>query len=380
MKILAVLLATILLASCAAPGARVRPANVFNDQLFSAPTERIDASDVFALSDEMKHYVHAEIGDQLRAKGRQQGLIDALYNKNQLKVEYDSAKTRNAAQTFKDRTGNCLSLVIMTAALARELDMQVAFQRVLTDDTWARSGGLYFSIGHVNLIVGKPLLSLRNKFDDSQITVDFLPAGETRGQRTSPLSQETIIAMFMNNRAAEALARGNVSDAYWWAREAIVQDPGFLSAYNTLGVLYRRRGGLVEAELALTHVLQHEPDNIQVMSNLALVLGDQGRANEAARLNAKIAALEPHPPFHFFNLGMASMKERNFKAARDHFAREVSRDAYNHEMHFWIAAAYSGLGEMSLSRKHLANALEYSTTRKSGEMYSAKLDRLKSYQ
>ncbi len=380
MKILAVLLATTLLASCAAPGARVRPANVFNDQLFSAPTERIDASDVFALSDEMKHYVHTEIGDHLRAKGRQQGLIDALYNKNQLKVEYDSAKTRNAAQTFKDRTGNCLSLVIMTAALARELDMQVAFQRVLTDDTWARSGGLYFSIGHVNLIVGKPLLSLRNKFDDSQITVDFLPAGETRGQRASPLSQETIIAMFMNNRAAEALARGNVSDAYWWVREAIVQDPSFLSAYNTLGVLYRRRGGLVEAELALTHVLQHEPDNIQVMSNLVLVLGDQGRANEAARLNAKIAALEPHPPFHFFNLGMASMKERNFKAARDHFAREISRDTYNHEMHFWIAAAYSGLGEMSLSRKHLANALEYSTTRKLGEMYSAKLDRLKSYQ
>ena len=379
MKILAVLLATTLLASCAAPGARVRPANVFNDQLFSAPTERIDASDVFALSDEMKHYVHTEIGDHLRAKGRQQGLIDALYNKNQLKVEYDSAKTRNAAQTFKDRTGNCLSLVIMTAALARELDMQVAFQRVLTDDTWARSGGLYFSIGHVNLIVGKPLLSLRNKFDDSQITVDFLPAGETRGQRASPLSQETVIAMFMNNRAAEALARGNVSDAYWWAREAIVQDPSFLSAYNTLGVLYRRRGGLVEAELALTHVLQHEPENIQVMSNLVLVLSDQGRANEAARLNAKIAALEPHPPFHFFNLGMASMKERNFKAARDHFAREISRDTYNHEMHFWIAAAYSGLGEMSLSRKHLANALEYSTTRKSGEMYSAKLDRLKSY-
>ena len=230
MKILAVFLLTTLLASCGTSRVNVRPANVFNDQLFSAATERIDAADVFALSDEMKRYVHTEIGDQLRAKGRQQGLVDALYNKHQLRVEYDSAKTRNAAQTFRERTGNCLSLVIMTAALARELDMQVGFQRVLADDIWERSGGLYFSIGHVNLTVGKPLLSLRNKFDDAQITVDFLPAGETRGQRTLPLSTETVIAMFMNNRAAEALARGNVSDAYWWAREAIVQDPGFLSA------------------------------------------------------------------------------------------------------------------------------------------------------
>ncbi len=379
MKILVAFLLTLLLASCGTSRVNVRPANVFNDQLFAAPSERIDAADVFALSDEMKHYVHTGIGDQLRAKGRQQGLIDALYNKNQLRVEYDSARTRNAAQTFKERTGNCLSLVIMTAALARELDMQVGFQRVLTDDIWERSGGLYFSIGHVNLTVGKPLLSLRNKFDDAQITVDFLPAGETRGQRTLPLATETVIAMFMNNRAAEALARGNVSDAYWWAREAIVQDPGFLSAYNTLGVLYRRRGGLAEAERVLSHALQGEPDNIQVMSNLALVLGDQGRASEAARLNAKIAALEPHPPFHFFNLGRAAMKERNFKVAREHFSKELSRDAYNHEIHFWLAAAYSGLGQMTQSRKHLASALEYSTSRKSGELYSAKLDRLKSY-
>jgi hypothetical protein len=33
----------------------------------------------------------------------------------------------------------------------------------------------------------------------------------------------------MNNRAAEALVQGKIDDAYWWAREALVQSPAFMS-------------------------------------------------------------------------------------------------------------------------------------------------------
>jgi len=34
--------------------------------------------------------------------------------------------------------------------------------------------------------------------------------------------------MYMNNRAVETLARGNLDDAYWWARAAILEDPHFI--------------------------------------------------------------------------------------------------------------------------------------------------------
>ena len=59
--------------------------------------------------------------------------------------------TRNAAQAFAARSGNCLSLVIMTAAFAKELGLTVAYQKVFVDDTWARTGDIYLSIGHVNV-------------------------------------------------------------------------------------------------------------------------------------------------------------------------------------------------------------------------------------
>ena len=79
------------------------------------------------------------------------------------------------------------------------------------------------------------------------------------------------------------------------------------------------------------------------------------------------------------NLGLAAMRSGDFKAAKNLFAREVDRDAYYHEFHFWLAAAYMGLGEVEQARTHLKIAKENSMTRKEHELYAAKLDRIRSY-
>jgi Flp pilus assembly protein TadD len=380
MKNWGVLLFSVFLAACATAPVGQRTEDLFRDHLFAAPSERISADDVFALSDEMKHYLSVEIADQLRARGPHRGLVDALYNKTQLKLEYDAEMTRNAAQTFAARAGNCLSLVIMTAALAKELDLQVRYQRVRVDDAWSRDGDMYFASSHVNLTLGIGHLADRVLDDQTApMTIDFLPAEDIRGRRMSTIGEETVVAMFMNNRAVESLARAQLDDAYWWAREAIGRDPRFLSAYNTLGVIYRNHGNLQEAELILKHVLELEPGNTLVMSNLALVFDDEGRAAEAKALTQKLERLQPYPPFHFFNLGMTAMRKGDFKAAKDLFAKEVDRDAYYHEFHFWLAAAYLGLGDIEQARAQLTIAMETSMTRKEHELYAAKLDRIRAY-
>ena len=83
-----------------------------------------------ALSDAVRDYAARQMHTLLRQRGPQQGLVDALYSKGQLKLEYDSAMTRNAAQAFEARAGNCLSLVIMTAAFAKHLGLPVRYQSV----------------------------------------------------------------------------------------------------------------------------------------------------------------------------------------------------------------------------------------------------------
>ena len=369
---------SMLFAGCASVPVSLSPTQLLHDELFAPSTTRIDADDIFKASDAMKHYLQNDIAVQLKVKGLQRGLIDALNNQHQLKLDYDGAMTRNAAQTFADRAGNCLSLVIMTAALARELGMSVQFQSVFVDETWSRSGGIHFTSGHVNLVVGRAFRDIKSHYDDNvHITIDFIEPVANRRHRARPISQETVSAMFMNNRSAEALADGQVSEAYWWVREAIRQDPGFQSAYNTLGVIYRRNGNRAEAEQVLTYAMARDPANILLMSNLVMVFDDAGRVAESKALREKIEQKRPFAPFHFFTLGTEAMQAGDFKTARDMFTRELARDRYNHEFHFWLSAALARLGALAESKRHLSLAIEFSITRRERDIYAAKLDQIK---
>ena len=377
MKTWAGLLLSALLVACATPPEPLPVASFFADAQFAPPSEPIYPEAVFALSPAMQRYLDREITDKLRTRGRQQALIDALYSKGELRLEYDSAQTRNAAQAFDARSGNCLSLVIMTAAFAKGLGLAVQYQSLYTDETLARSGDIHFIVDHINLSLGRRLSDFVGTVRYPEVlTVDFLPPKDTSKQRVRQLSERTVLAMYMNNRAAEALARGRLNDAYWWAREAIVQDAAFTRAYNTLGVVYRRHGNLPEAERALAYALAREPKNPQILSNLVQLLADQGRVAEAGALRQRLAHLETEPPFFFYERGQAAMRGGDYAVARDLFAREVARAPYYHEFHYALALAHAKLGDAAQARKHLALAMESSTTRGDHDLYAAKLDRI----
>ncbi len=372
-------LVCVLLAACATPQRAEPPEFLFKDELFSAPSERIAAADVFALSERMKLYLRTSIVSQLRLMGPQQGLINALYQTDQLKLQYDTGMTRNAAQAFDARAGNCLSLVIMTAALAKELGLQVRYQSAYLEETWGRSGDLLVRSGHVNVTLDRKMGDRLSFGNANALTIDFLPAESLRGLRTVDIQEETIVAMYMNNRAVEALVDGRPDDAYAWAREAVFQSPEYLGSHNTLGVIYMRRGDLAQSEKVFSYLLQREPANARAMSNLAHVFARQGRDAESAALLRRLAQIEPVAPFHYFNLGRAAMERADFRLARDLFAKEVARADYHAEFHFWLALANFKLGEIEPARKHLALAVENGVTRQDRELYAAKLAWLKTH-
>jgi tetratricopeptide (TPR) repeat protein len=373
------LVLTALLAACATPQAPVaRHEQLFDDNLFGAPTERIGAAQVFALSEPMKHYLRYDIAAQLRSKGPQRGLLDALYQKGELKLDYDASMTRTAAQAFEARAGNCLSLVIMTAAFAKEMGLVVRYHSAYLEETISRNSNLLLRSGHVNLSLGRNFADSRNSLHNP-LTVDFLPPEDLRGLRTVEIPEEMVLAMFMNNRAVEAIVGGRLNDAYAWAREAVRQSPDFVAALNTLGVVYLRRDLLPQAAAVFDYALERDAQNRPALANLAKAYAKMGRVDESMQLYRRLAKLEPDPPFHYFNLGLAAMKQHDFRAARDHFAREVARADYYHEFHYWLGLANYQLGNVEQARRHLALALEASTTRNERDLYAAKLDWLRSH-
>ena len=102
----------LLLAGCASQSVQGPPpaftAQLFRDQSFQPASEPVTGDNIFTVTPAMRHYLQEEVVHGQRGKDLRQALFDALYRKDKLKLEYDSAMTRNAQQAFDARTGNCL--------------------------------------------------------------------------------------------------------------------------------------------------------------------------------------------------------------------------------------------------------------------------------
>ena len=367
----------VLLAGCAsAPSTVAPPAELFADASFAPPSGPVDAADLFTLSPEMRDYLHsAGFSNLTRSLGKQHGLLDALYTKGKLKLEYDATYTRTAAETFHDRVGNCMSLVIMTAAFAKALDMPVRYQSV-DMESWSRSGDFYLMSGHVNIMLGSRT-NMSDIMPERVLVVDFLPTPQAETLGAHLLSEDEIVSMFQNNRAAEALVAGRLDDAYWWARAAVTRNPASAMPLNTLAVIYERHGDKPMAERTYRAALAREPENLITLRNLEPVLAALGKTGEAQAIAKRLASLEPAPPFQFFHQGVSAYREREYGKARDLFRREVRRAPYNDEFHVWLAATYLQLGDLAGARDELALAVENSTQTETRKRYSAKLAHLR---
>lgn len=375
---------SLVLAGCATSPPGGAPALPLADHLFE-PVPVMPAETLFRLDDAMQ----AHVDRLLRAPHRGElarldlpspahRLVRSLAEGGQMRLDYDASRTRTAQEAFHDRAGNCLSLVILTAAFADALGLEVRFQSVPVTEAWERQGDLHFYIGHINLAIATrpmPVGSAGGPWRE-WLVVDFLPGADLRRQRHEPIERHRVVAMFMNNRAAELLAQGRLDAAYAWAREALKQDAAFGGAANTLGVVYLRRGEPVWAERALRHALSvagaDAVAGAHAWGNLALALQRQGRDDEARQALAQWQRLQPVAPFEDLLRAQQAMRDGDWDQARRLVQRELTRMPDQHELHFWLAVALSNLGQDLDAARHLERAIEQATSLQQSAAYASK--------
>ena len=362
----------LLLAGCASTPMHAPVTALFDDALFAPQAEAIDGGALFAPNAQMLAYIDSDISPRVKAGGRQRALFDALYDGDRPWLDYDATTTRPAGETFVARSGNCLSLVVMTAAFAKQLQLEVEYQSIDSWESWSRDQDLEYVNLHVNVRLLAP-----NRPGGGALLVDFMPVTNPALRRGRVISETTLVAMYMNNRSVELLARRELDRAYWWAKASAATDPRLLDPVNTLAIIYRARGRPAESEHALRWLLEREPDNVITLDNLARLLEAQGRRAEARVLAARVKELRPVAPFHFFDLGMQALKEQRFQAAKGLFVREMRRDARYDKFHAALALAHYGLGEFDQASAQMAIALDNATTAGDRQQYARMLANLR---
>jgi len=303
------------------------------------------AREALALSPAMEDLVRRTLEPMAARVGGPEALYSVLYERGRIGVEYSSDYTRNAAEAFEARKGNCLSLALMTAAFAKRLGIRVHYQLVRTPEAWSRGDRLSFQIRHVNVTLAQNAVDgfLRGSPFSQGLTVDFVPIEFKNRQALRELDESAVIAMYLNNLASEALDVAQYDRAYHLARQALLTDPTLPESYNTLAVVLSSRNQQAKAEAALRRSLALAPDSVAAMGNLIAML-DEARSPEANLWRSRLRELQPSPPFADFDQGRVALAAGDASKALALFQRQRERTGLDPRLQQYIAASYQRLG------------------------------------
>jgi tetratricopeptide (TPR) repeat protein len=334
-----------------------------------------DENDIFSIDQDMVDFVRKSVAAISDPVDRMETLVRKIFDRSEFNLLYMGSANTTATQTFHNRAANCLSMSIMTYTLAKEAGFGVRFQDVKIPEYWTRRDGYSILNGHINLqiLTREPsvIRLLTNGYE-----VDFDPQNRRSNFSKQFVKKNVVMAMFYNNKGADALLSNSYTKAYAYFRAAVQQAPKFDSTWINLGILYRKEGHYQAAENAYMHAIQLDDDNLTAWENLAFLYDLTGRKDESRAIASKVERKREDNPFYHFILGEQELDKGNLDIALRHYRDALRIDKSKHEIYFGLAKTYYEMGDINRSQLYFKKARDRSRNNQDQERYQGKLDLL----
>jgi tetratricopeptide (TPR) repeat protein len=350
-----------------------------DDQFISiSPVEIETEQQIFQLDDDMRTMVQNKLVNHLSAQDKARVLLDHLFNEENIALRYEGNANVIATDAYHSKTANCMSLTIMAYALAKEAGMNVAFQEVDVPEYWVRNGKYSLLTGHVNLLVREEDdINRRVVWGEKRTQIDFDPFVARKKFPSHVINKNTLVAMFYNNKGAQALVNKNYPLAYQYLKQATLTDNSFASSWGNLGILYKLSGHYDMAEKAYIHAINLKEDSLSSLGNLALLLKKQGRLSEALPIENYIHKIRVTNPYYHALLANEAFYRESYQVATQHYIKAIQLNDEQHEFHFGLAKTYYKQGKLILAKKAMKKAAVLTRERHTKKQYIAKLNFLR---
>ncbi|GAA5219006.1 tetratricopeptide repeat protein [Corallincola platygyrae] len=384
LRILLVAFVTVYLLGCSSTTSlqsQVKPIltdSLWHDVAFAKRPSIPSQQAIFEISPEMQNYLDNSLkGHKKGSYTRLARLVDLLRSKDELMLDYDNRATLTVSEAYQQRLGNCLSLSLMTMAIADAWELDVKLQQPDFPELWEHRNDIYLVSQHVNVLIDIPrAYGAGEDTSDNAHTIDFSGNPSLRYLPQKTLSEERIIAMFYNNRAAQAITEKNYDTAYWLSKAALHADAGYISGYATLGVVYSRSGYAEKAASAYREGLKHQPAHPLLLANLAILLERTGDVDGLAEIQPRLDKLIESNPFHYHDQGELAFNAGEYRKALRFYERGLKLSPYIHDLYFGLAKSYHALGHKQKAKKYLEVAMELSSSYATQQRYKRKLEAL----
>lgn len=262
-----------------------------------------------------------------------------------LRFEYRRYPTLTADQAFRERAGNCLSLVNLFIALARSAGLDAFPVEVEDWAIFSRRDGAVVRSTHVigGLNVGS-YAALGQLW-----TIDFLPDREKSYRKLVRIGDERHAALHYNSVAVEAMLGGDLAAAERLFAHALSLDAGSAETWSNYAVLARRADDLDAAFERLEAALRVDRRFLPALNNMASFHRLAGRPEVAARYERQALDAKLQNPYFLIDQAIRRLQRGELDAAYDLLVRARRIDKS-------IPETYVALGRVDLARGRLARA------------------------
>ena len=327
----AIAAAAALSAACASPALKdeavsVADAELLSGQvLFGRPVDTASIPDpgIFELDDEMRAFVARHVDGSRAGRERMRRLLSAMIESGLMSLDYDDAKTKTARQTFHDRVGNCMSFTALFVALAREADLDVAFQTVEVPPIWYADSDLVILNNHVNALVKQSF--------GSRVVVDFNVTELKGDYETREVSDEYALALYYNNVAMDALRSGDLEQSFRLLKKSIETYPDIAGNWANLGVIYSRSDEEDYAIAAYMKALDLDVKHRPSLTNLASIYQGRGEPERAEYFARQVRRYQDQNPYYHYYHALAAYNNGDLDTAEERLARAIDLKKTEHK-------------------------------------------------
>jgi Tfp pilus assembly protein PilF len=314
---------------------------------------RVTREDLFRLDPDLLARVLQPAPADLSRSQKLDHLLTTVFGADKRGFNYAAGHSTVANETWRNQRGDCLSLTVLTYAVARVMGMPAEMQEVETPTLFDRRGGYDFVNQHVNVLFRRAQWTLYAESQPHDVVVDFEP-DYVSPRPGRALDENGIYARYLNNLAVEYLAQGERPLAYAHFRAAIAADPAYAASYANLALLYRQAALPAEAEQLLQRAVALARQDDVAVHALRDMLAEQGRDGEARRYESILQARRTRDPYHWIAQGVQALEAGDpRKAIR---SLEQARDMTGNfrEVHALLALAYARAGDSTRADQELA--------------------------
>ncbi|WP_133408206.1 tetratricopeptide repeat protein [Parashewanella tropica] len=345
-----------------------------NRALFKLNQQLLVIDDVFALTkgqqQDFLSYYHAALSE-----GQRPDKIVSEYLERKLNNFTFYGETYDASTALMLNKGNCMSLAVLTTALAKLVNVEMDYIEVNTPPIFEKQNGVIASSTHVQSRLYAPIkegdVSPKFKWMRASSIIDYFPSVSNYAGRL--VSQKEFIAKYYNNLAANALIGNKLDDAFSYVMLAYQQAPHYSETLNLLAVLHNRKGDHQTAEQIYLAALKVDHNNLRVLSNYIGLLTELGRTEQALQYEKTLAKIDDPNPYAWLEQAYYAKQQGNDRKAIRYFTKVIEKAPYVQDAYLGLYRIYLKQNKKLKARKIMNRVMDWTYDPKLREKYNKKL-------